>query len=201
MKTLALASLLSSFASAAPQLAPATASMPAPAPAPQLSGVHSGQPYWFRIYSTSPHKEVWTGELALKDFAKGLPKSLAAIEANGGALTQPLANFVSSKKDQTQQISFSLPRKNGKALLKSFRALGDIAEPAVRPLGAPIPLEEVKAKIAVMMKEKTDHGADLARVPAAAAAEEEILEHLLMVEEVAQRAETSVRFNLTLRQR
>jgi hypothetical protein len=51
------------------------------------------------------------------------------------------------------------------------------------------------------LKEKSEHGVDLARVPAAAAAEEEILEHLLMVEEVAQRAETEIRFNLLLRQK
>jgi hypothetical protein len=50
-----------------------------------------------------------------------------------------------------------------------------------------------------MMKEKSEHGTDLARVPAAAAAEEEILEHLLMVEELASRVVVEVRFNLTVR--
>ena len=85
--------------------------------------------------------------------------------------------------------------------LKSLRALGEMADPAVRPMGVPIPIDEVRAKIAVMMKEKTDRAAELARVPAAAAAEEEILEHLLMVEELTQRSVVEVRFNLLVRQK
>jgi len=46
-----------------------------------------------------------------------------------------------------------------------------------------------------------EHAAELAKVPAAAAAEEEILEHLLMVEEVGARVVTEARFNLTVRQK
>lgn len=200
MKALALVVLLAASASAAPQLVPAMPA-PAPAPAPQLSGAHSGNPYWFKTYSTAPYKEIWTGDLALKDFANDLPKVVKAIESNGGALTQPLKDFVSSRKDQSQQLTFSLPRDNARILLKALRKLGEMQDPSVRPMGVPIPLEEVRAKIAVMMKEKAERGAELARVPAAAAAEEEILEHLLMVEELATRTVVEVRFNLLVRQK
>ena len=200
MKALAAVALFAAFAAAKPKLEPATIT-PAPVPAPQLQGAHAGNPYWFKTYSTAPYAEIWTGDLALKNFARDLPKVVKAIEANGGALTQPLGNFVSSRKDQSQQIAFSLPRQNAKALLKSLRKMGDMADPAVRPMGVPIPVDEVRAKIAVMMKEKTDHAAELARVPAAAAAEEEILEHLLMVEELASRVVVEVRFNLLVRQK
>ncbi|MFI5362838.1 MAG: hypothetical protein ACHQ49_12770 [Elusimicrobiota bacterium] len=195
----ASALLTASPAAAAPQLAPATAAPPAPASRP--TGPGAGEPYWFKTYSTAPYAEIWTGDLALKHFARDLPKIVKAIENNGGALTQPLANFVSSQKDQTQQLSFSLPRDRAQALLKAFRTMGDMAEPAVRPMGTPIPIKEVRAKIDVMMKEKTDHGAELARVPAAAAAEEEILEHLLLVEELSSRAVSELRFNLLVRQK
>jgi hypothetical protein len=200
VRALAAVVLLAAFAAAHPQLEPATATQKAP-PSPQLQGAHTGNPYWFKTYSTAPYAEIWTGDLALKNFAGDLPKVLKAIEANGGALTQPLGNFVANTKDQTQQLTFSLPRGNAKALLKTLRKLGDMPEPAARAMGVPIPLDEVRAKIAVMMKEKTDHAAELARVPAAAAAEEEILEHLLMVEELAARAVVEVRFNLTVRQK
>ena len=200
MKALAAPVLLAVSAAAHPQLEPAVPTKKAP-PSPQLQGAHTGNPYWFKTYSTAPYAEIWTGDLALKNFADGLPKVLKAIEANGGALTQPLGNFVSNTKDQTQQLTFSLPRDNAKALLKALRKLGDMPEPAARTMGVPIPLEEVRAKIAVMMKEKTDRAAELARVPAAAAAEEEILEHLLMVEELAERVVVDVRFNLTVRQK
>jgi hypothetical protein len=198
MKALALVVSLTAAASAAPKLEPANAT-PTPAPMKWGEGAHSGSPYWFKTYSTAPYKEIWTGELALKDFTLGLPKAVAAISASGGALTQPLANFVSGEK--SQQLSFSLPRRNAEALMKALRKLGDMPQPATRVMGAPIPVEEVRAKIAVMMKEKSDRAAELARVPAAAAAEEEILEHLLLVEEVARRVGTEVRFNLSVRQR
>jgi hypothetical protein len=183
VKALAVVVLLASAASAAPQ------------------GARTGTPYWFKTYSTAPYKEIWTGDLALKNFDNDVPKVVKAIEANGGKLIQPLANFVSNAKAQTQQIVFSLPRDNAKALLKSLRLLGDMKDPAVSQEGVPIPVDEVRAKVAVMMKEKADHAADLARVPAAAAAEEEILEHLLMVEELAARVVVEVRFNLSVRQK
>ena len=198
MRALAAVALLAAAASGAPQLVPATASKKAASP--QLAGAHTGTPYWFKTYSTAPYKEIWTGDLALKNFDRDLPKVVKAIEANGGALTQPLKNFVSSQKDQTQQITFSVPRDNAKALLKSLRALGDMPDPGTSATGVPIPVDEVRAKIAVMMKEKTDRAAELARVPAAAAAEEEILDHLLMVEELASRVVVEVRFNLSVRQ-
>jgi hypothetical protein len=205
VKALELVVALAASASAFPQLVPARpskkAAKKAPAPAAQPQGAHTGNPYWFKTYSTAPYAEIWTGDLALKNFAKDLPNVVKAIEANGGKLTQPIGNFVSNTKDQTQQLVFSLPRDNAKALLKSLRAMGDMPEPAVRPMGEPIPLDEVRAKIAVMMKEKTDHAAELARVPAAAAAEEEILEHLLMVEELGSRTVVQARFNLTVRQK
>jgi hypothetical protein len=200
VKVLAVVVLLAASASAAPQLVPATAT-PAPSPAPQLEGAHSGGPYWFKTYSTAPYKEIWSGDLSLRNFERDLPKAVAAIQGNGGVLTQPLANFVSSRKDKTQQIVFTVPRKSAEALLKSLRALGDLPNPKVQTTGVPIPLDEVRAKITVMMKEKTDRAAELARVPAAAAAEEEILEHLLMVEEVAAHAVVEVRFDMTVRQK
>ena len=206
MKTLAVVLLLSAFADALPQLVPATPSKKtkrheAPAPAPQLLGAHSGNPYWFKTYSTAPYQEIWSGTLALKNFTRDVPEVVKAIGAGGGTLTQPLGNFVANAKDKTQQLSFSLPKDRAPNLLKSLRKFGDVPEPLVRVTGTPIPLEEVRAKIAVMMKEKTDHTSELAKVPAAAGAEEEILEHLLMVEEVGARTAVEVRVNLTVSQK
>lgn len=160
-----------------------------------------GQPYWTKVYSTAPYKEFWTGALALKDFDKGLPKALAAIAKNGGTMTQPVANFVSSPKERSQQLSFSIPRKNGPALLKALRKLGDIADPAVRGDGEPIPLDEVRAKIDAIQKEKNERAAELSRAPAAAAAQDEVLAHLLLVEGVAKRADTQALFNLQVTQK
>ncbi len=158
-----------------------------------------GGAYWFKTYSTAPYKEYWTAELTVQDFPKTMPKVVDAVAKNGGKLTQPLRNFASSKKDEIQQLSFSLPLAGAKSLLKSLRALGTLPDPAVRTVGAPIPIDEVKAKIAVLMKEKTEHADALAQVPATAAAVEEILEHLLLVEEVSSRTDTEVLVNLQVR--
>jgi len=173
---------------------PSSAAPAAPAPRP-------GEAYWFKTYSTAPYKEFWTAELVVKDFARGLPKALTAIEKAGGKLTQPIGNFASSKKDESQQLSFTIPRAGAKSLLKPLRKLGDMADPGVRFTGAPIPLPEIEAKIDVLMKEKTDHAAELAKVPGSAAAAEEILEHLLMVEEVAKRVDAEVLFDLQVRRK
>jgi hypothetical protein len=160
-----------------------------------------GQPYWFRTYPTAPYREIWSAEILVKDLDASLPMITAAVQKGGGALTQPLERFISSRTDKTQQVTFSVPGKKAKALVKALRKLGDISEPAVSPQGAPIPIDEVHAKIAKILKEKTEHAAELAKVPAAAAAEEEILEHLMLVEDVAKRADTDVRLNLLVKQK
>lgn len=162
---------------------------------------HPGDPYWFKTYSTAPYKEIWTLELVVKDLDAVLPKVVAAVEKGGGTLTQPLATFVSSREEHSQQLSFSSSGRHAKSLMKALRKFGKLETPAVRPVGLPIPIDEVRAKIKTIMKEKTDHATALAQVPAAAAAQEEILEHLLMVEEVAERTDAEVRVNLTLRQK
>jgi hypothetical protein len=172
----------------------------APAPSFDVAPQHA-EPYWFKTYSTAPYKEIWTAELVVKNLEQGLPKIVAAIEKDGGALTQALAISASSKTEHSQQIVCSVPGKKAKALVESLRKLGELAVPVVRPQGAPIPIGEVRAKIALMMKEKSEHAAELTKVPAAAAAEEEILEHLLLVEEVAERTDAEIRVNLLVRQK
>lgn len=171
------------------------------AAAPPSAVPTRGEPYWFKTYTASLYSEYWTGDLALKDFSRDLPKAFAAIEKAGGQPTQPLANFAASVKDKTQQLSFAIEDKAGQALLKSLRRLGDLPDPLARPVGAPVPVEEVKAKIAALMKERVERAAELARVPASAAAAEEILEHLLMVEDLSRRAQGRVLFNLQMRQK
>ena len=167
----------------------------APAPAAPSKGI-----YWLKTYSTAPHQESWNVELAVKDLERSLPKILKAVEKEGGRLTQPLETFPASKIDRSQQLSLAIPRKGAASLVKRLRKLGELSEPRVLPLGTPIPLDEVRAKIARLMKERAERAAELARVPAAAEASEEILEGLLGAEAAAVR-EASVLFNITVRGR
>jgi hypothetical protein len=175
---------------------------PALAAAPPADYIpRSEAPYWFKTYSTAPYQEIWTAELVVKNLNADLPKLVSAVEKGGGALTQPLSTFISSKTDHTQQIVFSIPGEKAKLLLKSLRKIGELPEPAVRPLSLRIPIDEVRAKIKVLMAEKTERAAELKKAPATAAAAEEILEHLLLVEEVYDRTDGEVRFNLSVRQK
>lgn len=177
------------------------AAFAAAGPTPSMPSFPSKEIYWLRTYSTSPYKESWNAELAVKDLDKDLPQILTAIEKEGGKLTQPLKGFPASKIDHSQQLSLAISKKGALALVKRLRKLGEMRDPLTRPLGAPIPLDEVRAKIDRLMKERTERSAALAQVPAAAEASEEILEHLLMVEAVAARAEIPVLLNLTARGR
>ena len=161
----------------------------------------SGEPYWFKTYSTAPYKEIWSAELTVKNLDAGLPKVVEAIQKSGGVLDQPPSNSASSATEHTQQLILSIPGKSSKGLVKALRKLGTMFDPMIRPQGAPIPVGEIRSKIDAIMKEKSEHAAELAKVPAAAAAEEEILEHLLLVAEVADRTDTQIRVNLLVKQK
>lgn len=164
----------------------------AAAPAPRAG------PYWLKIYSTAPYHETWSGDLAVKNLDAAVPKVSAAVEKNGGRLTQPLALFARSTTEQ--QLSLTIPRKKAKALLAALRKLGAAAEPAVRPNGEMIPLEEVREKLAILTKEKNEKWGALAQTPAAAAAVDEMIEHLTNVEAVARSTDGEVLWNLTVKE-
>lgn len=164
----------------------------AAAPAPHV------KPYWLKTYSQTPYRETWSGELTVKKLDATLPKVVAAVEESGGRLVQPLANFVGSATEQ--QLSLIVPLKRSQALLKSLRKLGKSAEPSVRPHAPPVPLDEVREKLAALKKEKAEKWGALAQTPAAAAAVDEIIEHLTAVETVARSMEPEVLWNLTVKE-
>ena len=164
----------------------------AAAPTPHI------KPYWLKTYSLAPYRETWSGEISVKTLSVALPKVAAAIEKGGGHLTQPLANFVAASTEQ--QLSVIVPLKKSKALLAALRKIGKCPEPAVRSLGAPIPLDEVRAKLARLTKEKTENMAALAQVPAAAEAVDEMIEHLANVEAVARTTDGEVLWNFTVKE-
>jgi hypothetical protein len=156
------------------------------------------RPYWLKTYTLSPYHETWTGDLAVKDLRAARPKVVAAVEKNGGRLTQPLELFASSTTEQ--QLSVTLPRKKAKGLLAALRKLGAAAEPAVRPNGELIPLDEVREKLAVLTKEKNEKWGALAQTPAAAEAVDEMIERLTAVESVARSNDGEVLWNLTVKE-
>lgn len=164
----------------------------AAAPAPQA------KPYWLKTYSQTPYRETWSGELAVKKLDASLPKIVAAVEESGGRLVQPLANFVGSATEQ--QLSLIVPLKRSKSLLKALRKLGKADAPSVRPHAPPVPLDEVREKLSVLKKEKAEKWGALAQTPAAAAAVDEIIEHLTAVEAVARSMEPEVLWNITVKE-
>jgi hypothetical protein len=155
------------------------------------------KPYWMKTYSLAPYRETWSGELAVKKLDAAVPKVAAAVEQNGGRLTQPLALFVRSSTEQ--QLALTVPLRNAKALLIALRKLGK-TEPAVRPIGEKIPLPEVREKLRVLSKEKFENAAALARTPAVSEAVDEMIEHLANVEAVARSTDGEVLWNLTVKE-
>ncbi len=168
------------------------ASLASAAPAPHA------KPYWLKTYSLAPYHETWRGELEVKKLDAALPKVVAVIEKGGGRLTQPLANFVGSSTEQ--QLSLIVPQKKAKALLQALRKLGKAAEPAVHPNGMPVPLGEVREKLARLAKEKIENPVALAQTPAAAEAVDEMIEHLANAEAVARSTDGEVLWNLTVKE-
>jgi len=164
----------------------------AAAPAPHI------KPYWMKTYSLAPYRETWSGDVSVKTLSVALPKISAAIEKGGGHLTQPLANFAGSSTEQ--QLSLIVPLKKSKALLAALRKIGKCPDPSVRALGAPIPLDEVRAKLARLTKEKTENKVALGQVPAASEAVDEMIEHLANVEAVARTTDGEVLWNFTVKE-
>ena len=164
----------------------------AAAPAPQA------RPYWLKTYAQSPYRETWSGELTVKTLAAAMPKVVAAVEKGGGRLTQPLTLFAGSATEQ--QLSLSVPQKKAEALLKALRKLGKAADPAVRPFGPPVPLDEVREKLARLTKEKSEKWGALAQTPAAAEAVDEMIEHLTGVEAAARSTDGDVLWNITVKE-
>ncbi|MDP3542492.1 MAG: hypothetical protein Q8T11_08500 [Elusimicrobiota bacterium] len=184
-----LATLLLAVTAATFVAAPSAA---AAAPAPHA------KPYWLKTYSQTPYRETWRGELTVKKLDEALPKVVAAVEGGGGRLVQPLENFVRSASEQ--QLSLVVPLKNSKALLKALRKLGQSADPSVRPYAPPVPLDEVREKLSALKKEKEEKWGALAQTPVAAAAVDELIEHLTAVEAAARSVEPEVLWNLTVKE-
>lgn len=181
MKTLAL--LLLAVSAATPASAPAA--------------THA-KPYWLKTYSLAPYRESWGGDLEVKKVDEALPKIVEAIEKNGGRLTQPLKSFIASI--DARQLSFIVPLKNSKALLTALRKLGK-TDPLVRPIGAPIPLADVREKLARIGKERAENKIAFGQMPAAAEAIDEIIEHLANVEAVGRTTDGEILWNLTVKEK
>ena len=160
----------------------------------------SRAPYWFKMYSLVPYKEDWTVSLRVPDLEKDLPQVLKALDKAGASLTQPLANFPSSRSDKSQQLSCRLPIGSAKKLLKSLKKLGAVDEPLTRPMGEPIALSEVQDKLRRLAAERRAHAKELAAMPDIGAAIDEIFSHLALVEAVGAKTETEVLLNMTVRQ-
>ncbi len=166
----------------------AAASAPAPRP----------KPYWIKNYSMAPYRETWSGDLSVKKLDAALSKIVAAVEKNGGKLTQPLGNFAGSSTEQ--QLSLTVPLKKSKGLLAALKKLGQGLDPVVRPAGAPIQLDEVREKLGRLTKERMDNPVAFAQIPVAAEVIDEIIEHLANVEAVARSTDGEVLMNLTIRE-
>lgn len=157
------------------------------------------KPHWIKNYPMTAYRETWTSELAVKKLDEAMPKVVAAVEKNGGRLTQPLASFVAAV--DARQIMFVLPLDQSKKALAALRKLGKAADPAVRPLGEPVDSKELRAKLDKLAKEKNDNPVAFAQIPLTAQLVDELLEHLVNADAVQRTAPSEVLWNLTVREK
>jgi len=154
---------------------------------------------WLKLYDLSSYKEDWSATLRVPYLKAALPTVLAAFKAQGAALSQPLDNFASSKIAQTQQLSYRLSRAQAQAALDALKKDGFLVL-SLRRIPSPdnAPAAELDAKINALMSERAAHRAALAKMPAIAALANQMLDRLVMVKEVQERAQKVVLLNLTV---
>lgn len=152
-------------------------------------------PQWLKLYHMSPIREIWSSDVKVKSLAKDFQKVLDAIQKNGGKLTQPLETFGASQT--SRQVSFSISKAGAKKALKAIKKTGRTGEPRVNLPPEVVDLEEVRAKIATLTKERTERAAEFEKLPATAELVEELLARLARVEG-AQRTESEVLWNVSV---
>lgn len=155
---------------------------------------------WLRVYVLQPYREFWNLTVELKDLDKELPRLQEVLEKAGGSLTVPIQNLAASPESRLLQMSWRLPHNNGKALLKAIRKFAKTADPLVRPPSEPIPLAEVRAKLAKLSEERETGRQALSSLPAVAALLEESLEHLRLAQSVGEKAQGLILLNMTVRE-
>ena len=188
----ALASLLAAAALAAPARKAAAVSPPP---------ISEATVDWLRVYPLAVYREFWTGTMEVRDMQKDLPRVIEALEKRGGTTETPLANSAGSATGGTQQLSYRLKAKDAQAAVKALGKIGKLPPPAVRPSGEKLPLPEIKSKLAALSKDKQEHAADLARMPAVSGLVDAAIGHLAAAEAVGERGEGEVVLNLTVQQR
>ena len=168
-----------------------------------VSLVLSGQATadWLKIYPLAPYRETWAVAIEVKSMAKDLPRVMQVVEKRGGQLTAPMRNSVASMTGGTQQLMYRLNEKGATAALKDLRKIGLVPPPLVRPAGERAPLQEIKRKSEELSRDRREHSAELARMPAVSALVDAVLGHLVTAQVSAEKAETEVLLNITVEEK
>lgn len=184
---LALPAAAAQSGSKRPDLDDKTLFTPSPAP-------------WLKVYVLQPYGEFWSLSVELKNMEKDLPRLRQALEKAGGALTVPIQNLAASPESRQLQMSWRLPKKGGKGLLKAIRRFAKAADPVVRPPFEPIPLPEVRAKLDALSAERERNREAFGRMPAALGLVEETLDHLRLAHDVGEKARELILLNVAVRE-
>lgn len=185
--------LLAGCAFAAPARKAAAAAAPA--------AISDATVDWLRVYPLSSYREFWTTTTEVKSLQKDLPRVMAAVEKHGGSLVTPLANSAASPTAGTQQLTYRLTAKDAPGALKALKKVGLTPPPQVRATGEKLPASEIKSKLEALSKDKRDHAAELARMPAVSALVDAAMGHLAAADAVSERAEGEVVLDLTVQER
>lgn len=155
-------------------------------------------PNWLKTYTTVPYKQVWYTELTVTSLERDLPKAIAALEKNGGKQTQPLAAFAGG--GSAQQMSWTISKAGAARALKALKKAGKAGEPRVSLPQEVVPLDEVKAKLAALEKERA-LSEKWAALPVSTEAVDELIARLRLVKEAQTRTDSEVLWNITVQEK
>ena len=151
---------------------------------------------WLKVYPLPINREVWRLEITVQSLDKDLPRVREAFSKQGAALAG-----AKESSGKTWRLDYRCPKESAQRALAELRKIGSFGEPAVRQFTEPVSRAEVQGKIQALEADKAGHGAELAKMPAAAALVEELLGHLRGVESALRKPEVEVLVHLTVKEK
>ncbi|MBI2362806.1 MAG: hypothetical protein HYV15_05430 [Elusimicrobia bacterium] len=169
-----------------------------PGPAAWAQAVPGG--FWMKRYPERRYGALWHLELSAKDFAAARARIEDVLGRRRGASTVPAASQVGSDTVRYLQWSYVFSRKDAEKAAADLKKAGTPRREGRQENLQGAADAEIASKLERLKAERTAAGTLFERLPATAAAVEEIAEHLEAVLGAWEASEDKVLLNLSLEQ-
>lgn len=169
-----------------------------PGPAAWAQAVPGG--FWMRRYPERRYGALWHLELTTKDFLKAKSRVEKVLAKRRGVSTVPAASQVGSDKVLYMQWSYVFSRRDAEKAAADLKEAGTPRREGRQENLRGEADAEIASKLERLKAERAAAGTLFERLPATAAAVEEIREHLERVLKALDDSEDRVLLNLSLEQ-